>query len=398
MLLLGVLTLISSPVELPAKVDLEPAYRKLGLAPRAQGTRDTCSSFAITAVAEYEYRRAYPNDPWPLSEEFLVWAANEATGLRGDQAMFYEALHGLNELGICRTGLLPYREKMDASTKPGKRILADAKELSNRWKVNWIKRWNLNRTLTESEIIAIKIALANGRPIVMGLRWPKQLKGSALLDVSPPADVFDGHSIVLTGYEDDPKKKGSGVFFFRNSFGAGWGRNGYGTMSYAYVTAYANDALWLECGAPDSELPTERFEGETLVVSAHDKCPVVRQKMGNLWSGSEHLFCQASNGGSVQFEFMCRKAGKYRVRLLATAAPDFGTIRVKIDGKDAGTDFDLYAGRVCPSGSLELGEHPLVAGKHALSISVVGRSPVSKNHYFGLDTLDLIAVTPSSRR
>jgi hypothetical protein len=56
------------------------------------------------------------------------------------------------------------------------------------------------------------------------------------------------------------------------------------------------------------------------------------------------------------------------------------------------SEFDLNAGRVFPSGYLELGEYQLTAGKHTLEVTVVGKNPSSKNFYFGLDALDLIVL------
>ena len=88
----------------------------------------------------------------------------------------------------------------------------------------------------------------------------------------------------------------------------------------------------------------------------------------------------------------CIQAGRYRVRLLATAAPDYGEIVVALDGAAAGTAFDLYSGRVCPAGSLELGQHNLAVGKHRLRCTVVGKNPASSNFCFGLDAIDLLAI------
>ena len=96
---------------------------------------------------------------------------------------------------------------------------------------------------------AIKKAFAHGHPVACGLRWPKDLKGYELIQVPPPNAVFDGHSIALVGYVDDAQDNG-GVFLFRNSWGPKWGKNGYGSMSYAYTRAYANDVVWLELGPP----------------------------------------------------------------------------------------------------------------------------------------------------
>src|SRR5262249_31558362 len=118
---------------LPLKVDLRPEFKKLGLTAQAQGSRDVCSLFALTGAAEFEFARAEKGIKKRFSEEYLVWAANEATGQTGDQAMFFEALHGLRELGICTTDLMPYEATTDAKRKPSDKALADAKTRSHRW-------------------------------------------------------------------------------------------------------------------------------------------------------------------------------------------------------------------------------------------------------------------------
>jgi hypothetical protein len=90
--------------------------------------------------------------------------------------------------------------------------------------------------------------------------------------------------------------------------------------------------------------------------------------------------------------FEVRKPGRYRVRILATAGPDFGTVTTALDGKNLPGAFDLYCGRVSPAGSLELGTHELAAGGHALRITAVGKNPGSKGFGFGVDAVDLIAA------
>ena len=109
---------------LPGKINLVPEFQELGLAPRAQKTRNTCSLFVITALADFEYARSTSQPHKRLSEEFLIWAANEATGLKEDPAMFYEAVHGLNTLGICAEELMPYSDTTDAKRKPSSAALA----------------------------------------------------------------------------------------------------------------------------------------------------------------------------------------------------------------------------------------------------------------------------------
>ena len=364
------------------------------MAPEAQGARNTCSLFAISAVAEFEYHATGNRADSRFSQEYLVWAADEATGMSGDQAMFYEALAGLNALGMCSAELAPYADEADAGHRAPDDAIEAARALRERWRVHWIRLWNVRRPLSDAQMVAIRAALADGHPVACGLRWPSHGRGERIMDVPAADDVYDGHSIVLTGYESDDRAPGGGVFLFRNSDGPRWGDGGYGVMSFAYVQAYANDALWLEYGDPDSETPVLRIEAEAASLLDQQRCSARAQDMsdfgGAMWSRGAQLFCGARRGGSVTIGFDAVEAGRYRVRLLGTAAPDFGRIRVALDDAPVDAEFDLYSGRVCPAGSLELGEHELAAGGHTLRVEVIGRNEASEGYAFGIDAIDLL--------
>ena len=118
--------------------------------------------------------------------------------------------------------------------------------------------------MSDPQFLSLKQALAAGHPVACGLRWPNKLSGSSIISDNPPGGVSDGHSIAFVGYTDDRTAPGGGAFRFRNSFGPSWGDHGYGTMSYAYVRKYSNDALWLRFGKTGSERPAEHFEAAAL--------------------------------------------------------------------------------------------------------------------------------------
>lgn len=376
-------------------VDLGPEFQAFGLTTLQQGDRGDCSLFATTALVEFELAKNKSGEATRLSEEFLIWAAHAASTTKADdQSMFYQALHGLNVYGICNSKLMPYADSPTTGRKPSHEALVDAKARSERWKIHWIKRWDANTGLSKGQLTEIKQALANGHPVACGLRWPKKLVGSQIFNVPSAHEVEDGHSIAFTGYQDDPSKPGGGLLLFRNSFGPKWGHQGYGEMSYAYAAAYGNDAVWLKLGSPNSELPRFRFEAESLPVLAHNQCECSHQDMKDfgrgMWSHGAQMIGVAKKGGFVELEFKVDQAGKFRIRVLATAAPDFGKIRIAIDGQTIGNEFDLYCGRVSPSGSLELGNHHLNAGQHRIRFTVTGKNPVSTGYLFGIDAIDLL--------
>ena len=243
------------------------------------------------------------------------------------------------------------------------------------------------------QVRAIKDALAHRHPVACGLRWPKVLKGDAIVQVPPPNAVEDGHSIALVGYVDGAQKDG-GTFIFRNSWGPKWGNHGYGSMSVAYARAYANDALWLELEPPNAEVPLERFEGESQPVAASGRCRFSVQDMTPwerlMWSRGKQLMCAAEKEGFVELAIEVRKAGRYRLRVLATAAPRLWHDPHGADGKPLEPKFDLYCGRVSPSGTLELGDYTFGPGQHRIRFTSVGKNAASAGFSFGIDAIDLL--------
>ena len=148
----------------------------------------------------------------------------------------------------------------------------------------------------------------------------------------------------------------------------------------------------VEAGRAHSEKPRIRFEAELLPILARGRCECSRQDMRDwgrgMWSHGEQLVCVAKDGGFVQLGFKVGQPGNYRVRVLATAAPDYGKIHFAIDGHAVRREFDLYCGRVSPSGSLELGNHVLAAGQHHLRVTVAGKNAAS--------TVTCLASMPST--
>jgi hypothetical protein len=391
---------MASPQErlLPKQVDLTPQFKERGLTVRTQFGRPSCGTFAITALAEFESSRGRPGPAPALSEEFLWWGCDQAAGLKKDHSvLFQRVVNGLNTFGICTEELMPYARKQDFPHKPSAAALKDAASRAERWRVIWIRHWAVTRAVNGEEFRALKQALAAGHPVAGGLRWPKSSAGDDRILQVPPADqVEDGHSIAFVGYQDDPSQPGGGFFRFRNSWGPRWGQEGYGILSYAYLRAYLNDALWLEFGPPHSEMPQERFQASALPIRARYRCGVSVQAMkpwgSGLWSHGQQLLCRAEPKGFVELEFHVKKAGRYRLRVDATVAPDYGIIRLALDGQSTGRPFDLYSGMVGPSGPLELGVHNLTSGNHRLRFTVVGRNPVAENSWFGVSAVDLLAT------
>ena len=83
----------------------------------------------------------------------------------------------------------------------------------------------------------MKGCLASGFPFVFGFTVYESFESQEVAKtgmVPMPAageSVLGGHAVLAVGYDDGHQR-----FIVRNSWGTGWGMQGYFTMPYAYLT------------------------------------------------------------------------------------------------------------------------------------------------------------------
>ena len=228
---------------LASGIDLRANFQKWGLPLRLQGGRGTCSVFALTGALEYALA-SRQHTGTVLSVEFLNWASNHATTNSKDGGFFSDLWTGFEVYGICPETSLPYRENFDPGLHPEARVLQLAKDTAKaRLRLIWIKPWNVATGLTEAQFLKIKRTLAGAWPVCGGFRWPKHEHWqNDVLEMAPASEVFDGHSVLLVGFKDDPAQPGGGIFLIRNSGGGVHD----GALPYEYARSYLNDAAWIE--------------------------------------------------------------------------------------------------------------------------------------------------------
>jgi hypothetical protein len=382
---------------LPAAVDLRPRFQEWGLTVKDQGRRGTCVLHAMAGVLEYEHAAAGARG-LRLSEEYLVWAAREATGHKTEDSSFPGVLSALSRHGACRAELMPYAARFDPSAVPSAKARADG--LNRRLVVaDWAVGFPAPPSLTAAHLRRMKERLAAGHPLAAAFRWPVKLAFSAghTMQVPPPGGVGGIHAVMLVGYQDDASQPGGGVFLLRNSWGPKWGDGGYARLPYAYAAAYGADSLSLRVG-PEA---TNRTAGalhkaEDLPVVWTADCSAGKQDMARwgkgLWNRDRQLFCNAGKGGVVVLRLRVPHSGAYQVDFYGTRAPDYGRLRVTLDGKPLGAALDGYAVTVIPTGRVRLGERRLEAGDHLLRFEVVGKAGESRGYKFGVDGIDLVPV------
>lgn len=241
-------------INVPA-ADLRPAIAHLGLTPRHQQNRPTCSVHALTFLLEYMAATRRGHNYGDLSEEYLNLVGNRAAGKTDDGDFFSVLEQGYRTYGIASETAFPYHATYDASLVPSAMVVQHAKLAlaSDRLVARFIKPWDRTKGPNEAQLAEVLEQLKANVPVAVGLWWPKlgtfQTTPVAGVDIvsdlgkDPSGSLQDGHSVVLVGYALQSQLPGGGYFIFRNSGGPDWGDHGYGYLSFEYVRKYANDLL-----------------------------------------------------------------------------------------------------------------------------------------------------------
>jgi hypothetical protein len=239
----------AASITLPASVDLRPKFEAWNLTNRVQGKRGTCSVFAVTGALEFAAANSRGHGE-RFSVEFLNWSGNQIIGRPKDGGFFSDLWRGYATYGICSEKSFPYRAEFDNSLAPPAEVVTEAKaQVLPGLKEHWIKKWNVKTGITDSQFNAIKRTLNEGWPVCAGCRWPNRPQWTkGVLQMCAAEAVFDGHSVLLVGYRDDPDQPGGGSFVLRDSNHA----RGDRFMCFEYARAYINDAIWIESQAVGS--------------------------------------------------------------------------------------------------------------------------------------------------
>ena len=245
------------------EVDLRPRIRSRGLQIRDQGNRGTCTVFATTFLIEYQRAgmAGARGGADALSEEYLNWAGNKATGEDSDGGFFTKFIRGYQAWAIATSAGMPYRATYNPKrpVTPSAMTIAAAKAMFPvRYPFTILKVWDDTKGMTPAALQHVLATLRSGRPVATGIWWltnfaTVNIDGVPLLKDYPRSansnsntalnPMYDGHSIDLVGFRESRLFPGGGYFIFRNSMGTSFGNAGYGFVSFQYLRAYANDAI-----------------------------------------------------------------------------------------------------------------------------------------------------------
>ena len=206
---------------LPHLVDLRPQCPPV----YDQGELGSCTAQAIAGAIEFDQRRQGLPEFTPsrlfiyYNERVIEDSVDQDLG-----AMARDGIKAVAALGAPPESDWPYEVERFAD-RPSARAYRDAAN-------HRIARYErLPRDLDH-----MKGCLASGFPIVFGFSVYESFEGpdvrrSGRLDMPGPAErVIGGHAVVAVGYVEHDRR-----FIVRNSWGPGFGMDGYFTMPYDYL-------------------------------------------------------------------------------------------------------------------------------------------------------------------
>ncbi len=220
-------------IKLPVSVDL----RTSGFMPAVydQGQLGSCTANGIGAAIEYMLKKEKLADFMP-SRLFIYWNERkmEGTVTQDAGAQIRDGVKSVSKLGVCDEKEWTYTVSRFKLQPPQTAYVDALKNLVTKYE---------RVTPDESNI---KGALAAGFPVVFGFTCYESFESavvatSGILPMPKPAEkVVGGHCVLCVGYDDSKK-----MFLIRNSWGAGWGLQGYFWMPYAYMTnGHLADDMW----------------------------------------------------------------------------------------------------------------------------------------------------------
>lgn len=229
--------LVPFSITLPPKVDLRAQMPPI----RNQQNRGTCVAFATLAVLEHKLLAAED-----MSEQFQYCMCKQADGDPGPGTYLAYSFPSLTTNGCCREATWPYVPNDD----PGNEGQGPAPASAVAEAASFIQP--STRQLPPTSVQAIKVELAAGRCVAFSIPvFDSWYLNQAVIDtgdlIMPLSSepVVGGHAMCFVGYEDstEPGNPGGGRFLLRNSWGTGWGAQGYGTIPYSYIAQYGKEAF-----------------------------------------------------------------------------------------------------------------------------------------------------------
>lgn len=207
-----------------------------------QGALGSCTAQAVIGLVEYMMRRA-TLDHVNGSRLFVYKVTRNLLGWRGDTGAYLRtAMQAVSMFGVPPERYMPYNVSQ-FEEEPSAFLYSFADDYRT---LNYTR---LDRPDQTPEVLLdrVKRMLVGGYCSVFGFSVYSSLGNAADIPLPTAADSLQGgHAVMAVGYDDNHIVPGSsrGSLIIRNSWGTGWGDNGYGYLPYEYLLAGLARDFW----------------------------------------------------------------------------------------------------------------------------------------------------------
>ncbi len=219
----GVLT------SLPTQVDLRQQCPPIF----DQGRIGSCTANAISGAFQFAEMKEQQAQAFMPSRLFIYYNERAMEGTVGQDsgAQIRDGIKTVAQQGVCPESEWtydpsPFPPNPKLTQKPTDQCYADAAQHT----VKAYQRIVQNLTI-------MKGCLAAGYPFVLGFTVYESFESPQVAQTGqapmpgPNEAVIGGHAVMAVGYDDAQQR-----FIVRNSWGTGWGMQGYFTMPYLYLS------------------------------------------------------------------------------------------------------------------------------------------------------------------
>ncbi len=226
----------------------------------SQGAQGSCTAWAVG----YYFKSYQENKEANRTDASLRGNADNICSpafiynlihVEGDNGSYFDdAFYVLNTLGCCSLSVMPYDES-DYTTWPSKQAFIDAMKRKTLTPTNGYNEYYIVLN-TDADLDSVKQLLLNGKVVVFGISvYDNYYNISDYNNIYALADKTGtnngGHAQCIVGFDDTIQTPdGVGAFRVVNSWGTGWGDNGFYWISYEAIK-YGSDysqgyVLWVD--------------------------------------------------------------------------------------------------------------------------------------------------------
>jgi C1A family cysteine protease len=209
-------------LKLPPSADLRPQCPTV----YDQGQLGSCTANAIAAALEFDQIKEKQANVFVPSRLFIYYneRAMEGTVNEDSGGQIRDGIKSVAQQGDCPETLWPY-DITKFAVKPPQQCYQQA------LKFKAVQYQRLSQVLNQ-----LKGCLASGYPFVFGFSVYESFESPQVAQTghapmpAPTEKSIGGHAVMAVGYDDSQN-----WFIVRNSWGVGWGMEGYFTLPYAYL-------------------------------------------------------------------------------------------------------------------------------------------------------------------